>query len=120
MQRCVFSLSLGGAVSVLLFLSAAAQEGYHGVGHDKWHYGFYEHLLKKDGSSCCNHADCRPTESRMVGDHYEVKLDGQWMPVRKDQIINVVAPDGGAHIRAPEQIQEYKGAIFCVVLPPEG
>jgi Tripartite tricarboxylate transporter family receptor len=32
----------------------------------------------------------------MVGDHYEVKVDGEWMPVPKDKINNVVAPDGGA------------------------
>src|SRR5262245_4759562 len=22
--------------------------------------------------------DCRPTQNRMVGDHYEVKVDGEW------------------------------------------
>jgi hypothetical protein len=29
--------------------------------------------------------DCRPTQSRMVGDHYEVKVDGQWMPIPYDK-----------------------------------
>jgi hypothetical protein len=33
----------------------------------------------------------------MVGDHYEVKVDGEWMRVPSDKINNVVAPDGGAH-----------------------
>ena len=28
------------------------------------------------GGSCCNLMDCRPTQSRMVGDHYEVKPHG--------------------------------------------
>jgi hypothetical protein len=32
--------------------------------------------------------DCRPTQSRMVGDHYEVKVDGEWTPVPKDKINN--------------------------------
>ena len=120
MQRRVFSVSLGSALSALLFLSAGAQEGHHGVGHDKWHRDFYDHLLQKDGSSCCNHVDCRPTQSRMVGNHYEVKVDGQWVAVRKDKIINVVAPDGGAHVCAPHQIEGDQGLIYCVVLPPEG
>ena len=37
------------------------------------------------GGSCCNLMDCRPTQSRMVGDHYEVKVDGAWTPVPYDQ-----------------------------------
>ena len=120
LQRRVVSVSLGGALSALLFLNAAAQEGYFGVGHDKWHRGFYDHLLQRDGSSCCNHSDCRPTQSRMVDDHYEVKVDGQWVTVRKDKILKVVAPDGGAHVCAPHQIEGDEGLIYCVVLPPEG
>jgi len=108
-QRRSLSVSLGGALSTLLCLSAAAQEGYFGVGHDKLHHGFYDQLFQRDGSSCCNHTDCRPTQSRMVGNHYEVKVDGQWVAVRKDKIINVVAPDGGAHVCAPHQIEGDEG-----------
>jgi hypothetical protein len=92
-----FVTLLGGVLSVFLCASAAAQEGYYGVGYDKWHQGFYSKLKRNDGrGSCCNLIDCRPTQSRMVGDHYEVKVDGQWMPVPYDKINNVVAPDGGA------------------------
>jgi hypothetical protein len=56
----------------------------------------------------------------MVGDHYEVKVDGEWTPVPNDKINNVVAPDGGAHVCAPRQTGPNKGVLFCVVLPPEG
>src|SRR6201984_1119675 len=56
------------------------------------------------GGTCCNLMDCRPTQSRMVGDHYEVKVDGEWTPVPNDKINNVVAPDGGAHVCAPRQV----------------
>jgi hypothetical protein len=53
---------LVSAVSVVLCVSAAAQEGYYGVGHDKWHQGFYSKLKRNDGrGSCCNLMDCRPT-----------------------------------------------------------
>ena len=42
--------------------------------HDEWHQGFYSKLNRNDGKgSCCNLMDCRPTQSRVVGDHYEVK-----------------------------------------------
>ena len=81
-DRREFITLLGGAVSMFLCASAAAQEGYYGVGHDKWHQGFYSKLKRNDGQgSCCSLMDCRPTQSRMVGDHYEVKVDG--CPYRK-------------------------------------
>ena len=60
-DRRGFVTLLGGAVSVFLCVSAAAQEGYYGVGHDKWHQGFYSKLKRNDGQgSCCNLIDCRP------------------------------------------------------------
>jgi hypothetical protein len=55
----------------------------------------------------------------MVGDHYEVKVDGVWTPVPNDKINNVVAPDGGAHATLG-QVGQNKGVLFCVILPPEG
>src|SRR4029077_12230956 len=108
------------AVVVFLCANAAAQEGYYGIGHDKWHQGFYSTLKRNDGGSCCNLMDCRPTQSRMVGDHYEVKVDGAWMPVPRNKINNVIAPDGGAHVCAPKQEGVNKGVLFCVILPPDG
>ena len=56
----------------------------------------------------------------MVDDHYEVKVDGEWMPVPNGKIINVVAPDGGAQVCAPRQVGSNKGVLFCVILPAEG
>jgi hypothetical protein len=112
---------LAGVLPIFAFVSAGAQEGYHGAGHQDWHEGFYSKLKRNDGGgSCCNLMDCRPTQSRMVGDHYEVKVDGEWIPVPSDKINNVVAPDGGAHVCAPRQIGANKGVLFCVILPSEG
>jgi hypothetical protein len=121
LKRREFITLFGGVVSLFLWVSAAAQEGYYGVGHDKWHQGFYSKLKRNDGQgSCCNLMDCRPTQSRMVGDHCEVKVDGAWTPVPYDKINNVIAPDGGAHVCVPRQIGQNKGVLFCVILPTEG
>jgi hypothetical protein len=106
-------------ISILPTMSFG-QEGHHGAGHDSWHESFYSTLIRKDTkTSCCNLSDCRPTQSRMVDDHYEVKVDGAWLKVPKDAIQNVAAPDGGAHVCAPAQVGAGKGKIYCVVLPPE-
>ena len=104
------SVAIICVVSAFLCVRAAAQEGYYGVGHDRWHKDFYLKLNRNDGKgTCCNLMDCRPTQSRMVGDHYEVKVDGEWTPVPNDKINNVVAPDGGAHVCAPRQAGPNKG-----------
>jgi len=95
-------------------------DGQHGVGHETWHDTFYSKLIRQDTrTSCCSNADCRPTESRMIGDHYEVKVDGAWTPVPKETILHIEAPDGGAHVCAPRQIGANRGTIYCVILPPE-
>jgi len=96
------------------------RDGYQGVGHDTWHENFYSKLIRNDTrTSCCNMSDCRPTESRMIGDHYEVKIDGVWVVVPKETIQKLSAPDGGAHVCAPKQNGRNRGTIYCVVLPPE-
>ena len=64
--------------------------------------------------------NARPTQSRIIGDQYEIKVDGVWTPVPYDKINNVVAPDGGAHVCAPRQVGPNKGVLFCVILPSEG
>jgi hypothetical protein len=127
-----FIIALGGTLSLVFCLGAAAQDagpvqdigpqvGYYGAGHDIWHQDFYAKLRRNDGGgSCCNLMDCRPTQSRKVSGSYEVKVDNEWIPVPEDRINNVIAPDGGAHVCAPEQIGHHKGELFCVILPPEG
>ncbi len=123
MKRRVFIAALSGALSAFLCLGVAAQDedSEHSTGHGIWHQGFYSKLKRNDGQgSCCNMLDCRPTQSRMVGDHYEVRVEDEWVPVHPDTINNVVAPDGGADVCAPRQIGRTKGVLFCVILPPEG
>ncbi|MBV8652152.1 MAG: hypothetical protein JO255_11840 [Alphaproteobacteria bacterium] len=39
------------------------------------------------GRSCCSIADCRPTEYRTVGDHYEVLIENKWVFVPPDKVL---------------------------------
>jgi hypothetical protein len=120
LRRILLAPTIFCMVAVLICEPATAQEGYYGITHDKWH-SFYMGLIRNDGHGpCCSLTDCRPTQSRMVADHYEVKVDGEWTRVPNDKINNVIAPDGGAHVCAPRQTGSNKGVVFCVVLPPEG
>jgi hypothetical protein len=102
--------------------SAAAQEGYIGHSHDQWHQGFYSTLSRPDGNgSCCNLMDCRPTSIRSTNGRYEIKKDGRWISVPMEKVIKKTAPDGGAHICAPDSNSKAYPAdeIFCVIMPPE-
>jgi hypothetical protein len=41
----------------------------------------------RTGISCCSIADCRRTDSRLAGDHYEALIDGQWRPVPPEAVV---------------------------------
>src|SRR5215468_3930316 len=86
---------------VFWFNAAAAQEGYLGHDHDKWHRSFYQMLLRPDTKTpCCNLTDCRPTSGKRVDDHYEVKVNGAWVSVPPSKILKQSAPDLGFHVRS--------------------
>jgi hypothetical protein len=113
------------SLAMLLFstgaaLSADHPTGNYGDGHGQFH-SFYQGLFNKmKGVSCCHDKDCRPTQSRMVDDHYEVMINGHWEKVDKDAIIPFSAPDGGAHICAGDpSTVDPNGRVYCVILPPE-
>ncbi len=98
----------------------AQEDGNHGQGHDTWHGDFYQRLVTPETKvSCCNLADCRPTSGRVVGDHYEVKVNGAWVAVLPSKVVKVAAPDQGFHVCAPINFSGKPEHIYCVVLPPE-
>jgi hypothetical protein len=128
MRRLLDGAALSVAAIVLALMPtpfighAAAQEGHIGAGHDQWHRSFYNTLQRPDGKgSCCNLTDCRPTSIRTINGQYEIKKDGRWIPLPYDKIIKRLAPDGGAHICAPESSSKAFPAdeVFCVIMPQE-
>jgi hypothetical protein len=99
---------------------AQEPQGTRGEQHSEFH-SFYEGLFNnKKNVSCCHDHDCRPTQSRMINDHYEVMINGNWIRVEDKAIIPKMAPDGGAHICAGDPTSlDPAGRIYCVILPPE-
>jgi hypothetical protein len=90
---------------------AHAQNGHHGVDHAE-HHDWYKTLVSpQSGVSCCNDKDCRPTRA-FIGDDgaWRALLNGQWISVPREKVLNTKAPDGNSHICANEF-----GMIFCFV-----
>jgi hypothetical protein len=113
------------AIGLLPAASWAADhdhDGHHGQGHAQWHDGFYRKLLiPGTKSSCCNMSDCRPTQIRTNGDHYEIMKNGRWIKVDPERIVKTQAPDGGAHICAPELGPGARDPdlVYCIIMPSE-
>jgi hypothetical protein len=40
------------------------------------------------GVSCCSISDCRPTDFRTVGDHYEALAAGNWVAIPQRKILD--------------------------------
>jgi hypothetical protein len=123
--QLVFAIAIGLAAP-----TASAQDsskdhdhdGHHGQGHAQWHDSFYQKLLiPGTKSSCCNLSDCRPTQIRTNGDHYEIMKDGRWIRVDPGKIVKTEAPDGGAHICAPDlgPTTRDPDLVYCIVMPSE-
>jgi len=68
------------------------------------------------GRSCCSIADCRPTESRTRGGHYEVLIEDKWLAVPSQRILNRSDnPTGRAVVCWTPAL-----GIICFVHGPEG
>jgi hypothetical protein len=110
-----------GVLTVFLCVSAPAQEGHYGAGHDNCHQGFYSKLKRNDGQGpCCNlMVVARPKVAWWV----TTTSQSGWRvgyPFLMTGLNNVVAPDGGARVCAPRQVGPNKGVLYGVILPSEG
>ncbi len=67
------------------------------------------------GMSCCSVADCRPTDYRTVGDHYEAWIEDRWIAVPNAKILRRVDnPTGRAVVCWSPQ-----AGILCFVRAAE-
>lgn len=79
-------------IAFIIGIGIAATAYSHGttVQYDSW--------FDKDGNSCCNQMDCRPTDERIGKEGYEAKIGNDWIPVPADRILKQRSPDGRPHL----------------------
>ncbi|HEY6434743.1 MAG TPA: hypothetical protein VIZ17_22440 [Acetobacteraceae bacterium] len=67
------------------------------------------------GISCCSEADCRRTDYRINGDHYEAMIQGTWQKVPNEAVLQRVDnPTGSAVVCWTPTL-----GIMCFVRGPE-
>jgi len=73
--------------------------------------------LKQPGTrvGCCSVADCRPVDSRIVGDHYEALIGGHWTSVPPERVLEHEPNPVGRAVVCWTPIH----GILCFVRPTE-
>lgn len=85
---------------------ARAQSGRHGDGHAELH-STYEQWKDQRGYSCCDDGDCRPTRADKGDDgRWRAWIDGRWIPVPADAVLDRRSPDGRSHVCMSPGAQE--------------
>jgi hypothetical protein len=87
------------------------------------HEKFYSTWFMPDQpkQSCCNKADCYPTEVRMAGDtiYARRREDGKWLRIPAHKIErNRDSPDGRSHLCAPPPttLSWPPDSVYCFAL----
>ena len=112
MGRCL-NRSLGIGTLFLVLVSAALGQPPPGADPNSplglW---FRSLTAPYSGISCCSVADCRPVEARLVGEGWEIHVDGTWIEVPADVVLKRDNPDGRPIACV------FAGSILCFVPPP--
>jgi hypothetical protein len=76
---------------------------------------WFQSLRAPNGSSCCSIADCRTTDYRTNGMGYEALIDGRWVTVPPERVLDHIAnPTGRAVVCYAPAL-----GILCFVRPDE-
>jgi hypothetical protein len=86
--------------------------------HDKFYSTWY--MPDDPSKSCCNKADCYPTEIRLVGGNIYARRreDGKYIPIPTQKVERKRDnPDGRSHLCAPPPGSGYPSdTVFCFSL----
>lgn len=108
MQRAI-ALAIGSVIAIPAFAHPPPNAD---MSLAPWFEGLHQ---PGTGMSCCSIADCRQTEFRTNGDHYEAMIEGEWRVVPKETILDKVDnPTGHAVVCYTPTL-----GIMCFVRGPE-
>src|SRR4051812_19826941 len=126
MQRFVNAfLALVTVVGLLIVYTAldrATAQHNHPQQDVQLHEKFYSTWFMPDvpTKSCCNLADCYPTQARFVNGQWHAlrREDGEWLPIPWTKVeMNRDNPDGQNHVCAPAPRAAYPpNTVFCFSL----
>jgi hypothetical protein len=112
MQRVLTLGAIGGGLCLIANPVAARPPPNADMSLAPWFQG-----LKQPGTgmSCCSIADCRQTDFRVAGSHYEAMIEGEWRPIPPDKILpGTDNPTGHAVVCYAPGI-----GIMCFIRGPE-
>ena len=120
----VYAVTFAGTIALHAFAKhAVAQDHHHPAGLEtQLHEKFYSTWFMPDQpkQSCCNKADCYPTEVRVSGDmiYARRREDGKWMRIPAQKIErNRDSPDGRSHLCAPPPTTlSSPDSVYCFAL----
>ncbi len=90
--------------------------GDYGMGHAQYHRDFYSQWKQpSNGVSCCNDADCRPTQSRIKDGQLQAMVNGEWWDVPAEAVLPETVP-------TPLDLQDHVcanwGRVLCFKAGP--
>lgn len=100
------------ALTLLAFLCGRALAHDNDPANDAWYASLVSPVT---GLSCRNKNDCKPRDHHQTADGYEVLIDGEWLPVPPDVILQRIPNPTG---RAVACYLPWRG-IMCFVRPTE-
>jgi hypothetical protein len=107
---------------LVFVVSTAAAQHHHPAQDEPLHEKFYSTWYMPDNptSSCCNKADCYPTEIKYVGGSVYARRreDGKYILIPPQKVErNRDNPDGRNHLCAPPPNSSYAAnTVFCFSL----
>ena len=118
----IAAIATAAIILAHVFSRAFAQDHRHPPQDEAIHERFYSTWFMPDNParSCCNKADCYPTEIKIEGNNIFARRreDGKWLfiPSRKVER-NRDSPDGRNHLCAPPPGAMYlPDTVFCFAL----
>jgi hypothetical protein len=94
--------TLVGLVCFGMVALAAGQVSAHDHNHAELD-GWFKSLHSKSGAWCCNGDDAEEAEWDIFGDKYRVRLEGKWIDVPDEAIVEGPNRVGGARVWSMHQ-----------------